>query len=34
MERNIYEVLLNWKENNIETPLMILGARQIDKLIL
>lgn len=31
MKRKIYNNLLNWKENSIETPLMIIGARQIGK---
>ena len=31
MKRKFYEVLLNWKENNINTPLMVVGVRQIGK---
>ena len=31
MERKIYNNLLEWKKNSIETPLMIIGARQIGK---
>ena len=31
MKRKIYKDLLNWKENSIDTPLMIIGARQIGK---
>ncbi len=31
MQRKIYQELLNWKNNNIETPLMIIGARQTGK---
>ncbi len=31
MKRKIYQELLNWKNNNIETPLMIIGSRQIGK---
>ena len=31
MKRKIYNDLLNWKENSIDTPLMIIGARQIGK---
>lgn len=31
MERKIYKELLNWKENNIQKPLMVIGARQIGK---
>ena len=31
MERKIYKDLLEWKNNNIQTPLMVLGARQIGK---
>lgn len=26
MERKIYRELLNWKENNIETPLMVIRS--------
>lgn len=29
MKRKIYNDLLNWKENFIDIPLMIIGARQI-----
>lgn len=31
MKRKFYEVLKNWKENSITTPLMVVGARQIGK---
>lgn len=31
MKRKIYNKLIEWKEKNIETPLMIIGARQIGK---
>lgn len=31
MERKIYKSLLNWKETNINMPLMIIGARQVGK---
>ena len=31
MERKFYKVLKNWKENNLQTPLMVVGARQIGK---
>ena len=31
MERNIYKDLLEWKKNEIEIPLMIIGARQVGK---
>lgn len=31
MKRKIYQELLNWKNTNIEKPLMIIGARQIGK---
>ena len=31
MERKIYKELLNWKEKNIQKPLMVIGARQIGK---
>lgn len=31
MKRKIYNDLLNWKENSINIPLMIIGARQIGK---
>ena len=31
MQRKFYEVLTNWKEKNINTPLMVIGARQIGK---
>lgn len=31
MYRKIYQELLNWKNSNIEKPLMIIGARQIGK---
>lgn len=31
MERRLYSSLENWKKNNIQTPLMIIGARQVGK---
>ena len=31
MKRKIYTDLLNWKKFWIDTPLMIIGARQIGK---
>lgn len=31
MKRKIYKDLLNWKENSIDIPLMIIGAIQIGK---
>ena len=31
MKRNIYTKLLKWKNENIYTPLMIIGARQVGK---
>lgn len=31
MKRKIYNDLLTWKENSIDTPLMVIGARQIGK---
>lgn len=31
MERKFYQVLVNWKDNNINMPLMVVGARQIGK---
>lgn len=31
MKRKFYEVLKDWKNNEIETPLMVVGARQIGK---
>ena len=31
MKRKIYDELVNWKNEHIETPLMVLGARQIGK---
>ena len=31
MERKIYKELLNWKNNNIAMPLMVIGARQVGK---
>lgn len=31
MKRKFYEKLLKWKKENIETPLMVVGARQIGK---
>lgn len=29
MERKIYQELINWKNTNIQKPLMVIGARQI-----
>ena len=31
MKRKIYNELLNWKNTNIQKPLMVIGARQIGK---
>jgi len=31
MKRKFYETLLNWKNTDINTPLMIIGARQVGK---
>ena len=31
MKRKIYDDLVKWKERSIDTPLMIIGARQIGK---
>ena len=31
MERKIYKELINWKNTNMQKPLMIIGARQIGK---
>ena len=31
MKRKIYNELLKWKETSIDTPLMVIGARQIGK---
>lgn len=31
MQRKIYKEILNWKNNNITKPLMIIGSRQIGK---
>ena len=31
MERKFYEQLLNWKNKNVLTPLMVIGARQVGK---
>ena len=31
LERDFTNVLIDWKENNIKTPLMIIGARQTGK---
>lgn len=31
MKRKLYKYLLEWKENNIEMPLMVIGARQVGK---
>lgn len=31
MKRKIYDELINWKNTNIQKPLMIIGARQIGK---
>lgn len=31
MKRKFYQKLISWKENNLSTPLMVVGARQIGK---
>ena len=31
MKRKIYDELLEWKENGMQKPLMVIGARQIGK---
>lgn len=31
MKRKFYNILMDWKEKNINTPLMVVGARQIGK---
>ena len=31
MKRKFYNVLMEWKNNNIDIPLMVVGARQIGK---
>ena len=31
MKRKIYQELINWKDTNMQKPLMIIGARQIGK---
>ena len=31
MRRKFYEQLLNWKNNNVLMPLMVIGARQVGK---
>ena len=31
MKRKFYQKLVAWKENNLSTPLMVVGARQIGK---
>ena len=31
MKRKIYEKLVDWKNNNIDKPLMVIGARQVGK---
>lgn len=31
MKRKFYDTLMHWKNNNITTPLMVVGARQIGK---
>ena len=31
MKRKFYNVLMDWKNKNIDTPLMVVGARQIGK---
>ena len=31
MKRKFYNTLIKWKENNMEKPLMVVGARQIGK---
>lgn len=31
MKRDFYKVLEDWQKNNIETPLIVVGARQVGK---
>ena len=31
LKRNIYTQLLKWKKENINMPLMVIGARQVGK---
>lgn len=31
MKRKFYNTLMEWKNNNIKLPLMVVGARQIGK---
>ena len=31
MKRKFYKILIEWKNKNINTPLMVVGARQIGK---
>ena len=31
MKRKFYNILMNWKNKNINTPLMVVGSRQIGK---
>lgn len=31
MERKLYKHLIDWKENNMNMPLMVIGARQVGK---
>ena len=31
MKRKFYNVLMKWKNKNINTPLMVIGTRQIGK---
>ena len=31
MKRDFYDVLMDWKNNNVLTPLMVVGARQVGK---
>ena len=31
MKRKFYETLISWKNNNVNMPLMVVGARQIGK---
>ena len=34
MKRKIYEKLINWKNNGMKKPLMIIGARQVGNCLL
>ena len=31
MKRKFYDILIDWKNKSINTPLMVVGARQIGK---